>query len=285
MMNRRSLLCSTLSMLATPVLALGDAPLAAITDYERITGGQVGLYAENVRTGAKAVWRHHERFLMCSSFKASLAAFVLNRVDQGKTQLNELVPYGPNDIMEYAPAAKENLKKGAMSVSDMCKAAVELSDNTCANVLLAHVGGPSALTAYWRSIGDGVTRLTNNEPELNYARFGDPDTTTPAATAGNLRKLILGKVLSPESRKLLTGWMLECKTGSNRLRAGLAKDWRIADKTGNNGVDAFIDISVSWSKRDEPVLICAYTRDGSPRPDQVDALFAGIGHFVSKKLA
>jgi len=28
-----------------------------------------------------------------------------------------------------------------MSVADMCEAAVELSDNTCANVLLARVGG------------------------------------------------------------------------------------------------------------------------------------------------
>jgi len=31
-----------------------------------------------------------------------------------------------------------------MSVADMCKAAVELSDNTCANALLTRIGGPSA---------------------------------------------------------------------------------------------------------------------------------------------
>jgi hypothetical protein len=36
-----------------------------------------------------------------------------------------------------APAATQNLDKGAMSVADMCKAAVELSDNTCANALLS----------------------------------------------------------------------------------------------------------------------------------------------------
>jgi beta-lactamase class A len=168
----------------------------------------------------------------------------------------------------------------------MCEAAVELSDNTCANALLARVGGPAALTAYWRSIGDAVSRLDHNEPELNHTPLGDPqDTTTPAAMAGNLQKLILRTALSRSSRELLTGWMLGCKTGGNRLRAGLPKDWRVGDKTGNNGKDAFGDIAVAWSKRGDPVLICAYTRGGAPTPSQVEAVFAGIGRFVGMHLS
>ena len=223
---------------------------------------------------------------MCSSFKASLAACVLASVDRGHARLDELITYGPDDLMEYAPVAKQNLEKGAMSIADMCEAAVELSDNTCANALLARVGGPSALTAYWRSIGDAVSRLDHNEPELNRTPLGDPhDTTTPAAMADNLQNLILGKVLSSNSRERLTGWMLGCKTGDNRLRSGLPKDWRVGDKTGNNGKDAFGDIAVTWSTRGEPVLICAYTRGGAPTPTQVDAVFAAIGRFVGMHLS
>src|SRR5581483_734035 len=124
--ERRAFLVSTLSILATPALGRETAMPTVITDYERDTGGRVGLYAENVRTGEKVVWRQHERFLMCSSFKASLAACVLARVDHGKTRLDELLHYGPKDLMAYAPVAKANLEKGAMSVSDMCEAAVEL---------------------------------------------------------------------------------------------------------------------------------------------------------------
>ncbi len=223
---------------------------------------------------------------MCSTFKASLAACVLAGVDRGQVRLDELIAYGPDDLMEYAPVAKQNLEKGAMSVTDMCEAAVELSDNTCANALLARVGGPSALTAFWRSIGDTVSRLDHNEPELNRSPPGDPhDTTTPAAMAGNLRSLILGKVLSPNSRERLTGWMLGCKTGDNRLRAGLPKGWRVGDKTGNNGKDASGDIAVTWSTREEPVLICAYTRGGAPTPRQIETVFAGIGRFVGMHLS
>jgi len=283
--KRRDVLCSTLALLASPSLAQ-RAPITALTDYERDTGGRIGLWAENLRTGAQTVWRAHERFVMCSTFKASLAACVLASVDRGQVRLDELIAYGPDDLLEYAPVAKQNLEKGAMSVADMCEAAVELSDNTCANALLARVGGPSALTAFWRSIGDAVSRLDHNEPELNRSPPGDPhDTTTPAAMAGNLRSLILGKVLSSNSRERLTGWMLGCKTGDNRLRAGLPKGWRVGDKTGNNGKDASGDIAVTWSTRGEPVLICAYTQGGAPTPRQVEAVFAGIGRFVGMHLS
>jgi beta-lactamase class A len=284
-MNRRDVLCSTLALLASPALAQ-KAPIAALTDYERDSGGHIGVYAKNLRTGAEISWRAHERFVMCSSFKASLAASVLARVDRGQARMDELIAYGPADLLEWAPVAKQNLEKGAMSVADMCEAAVELSDNTCANALLARFGGPSALTAFWRSIGDTVSRLDHNEPELNRTPPGDPhDTTTPAAMAGNLRTLILGNALSPTSRERLTGWMLGCKTGDNRLRAGLPKGWRIADKTGNNGKDAFADIAVTWSTREEPVLICAYTRGGAPTPRQVDDVFAEIGRYVGMHLS
>jgi beta-lactamase class A len=279
-MNRRDVLCSTLALLASPALAQ-RATITALTDYERDSGGHVGVYAKNLKTGAEINWRAHERFVMCSSFKASLAACVLACVDRGQARMDELIAYGPADMMEWAPVAKQNLEKGALSVADMCQAAVELSDNTCANALLARFGGPSALTAFWRSIGDSVSRLDHNEPELNRTPPGDPhDTTTPAAMAGNLRTLILGNALSPTSRERLTNWMLGCKTGDNRLRAGLPKDWRIGDKTGNNGKDALGDIAVAWSTRGEPVVISAYTRGGAPTPRQVDDVFAEIGRYV-----
>jgi beta-lactamase class A len=284
-MNRRDVLCSTLALLASPALAQ-RAPISAFTDYERDSGGHIGVYAKNLKTGALLSWRAHERFLMCSSFKASLAASVLGRVDRGQARMDELIAYGPADLMEWAPVAKQNLEKGAMSVADMCAAAVELSDNTCANALLARFGGPPALTAFWRSIGDTVSRLDHNEPELNRTPPGDPrDTTTPAAMSGNLHKLILGTALSPASREHLTNWMLGCKTGDNRLRAGLPKDWRVGDKTGNNGKDAAIDIAVTWSTRGEPVVVCAYTRGGAPTSRQVDEVFAHIGRYVGTHLA
>jgi beta-lactamase class A len=285
-MNRREVVCSTLAFLVSSPGRAQRASLAALADYERDTGGHIGVYAKNLRTSAEISWRAHERFVMCSTFKASLAACVLASIDRGEARLDDRITYGPADLLEWAPAAKQNVGKGAMSVAEMCAAAVELSDNTCANALLARFGGPPALTAYWRSIGDGVSRLEHNEPELNRTPPGDEhDTTTPAAMAGNLRKLILGNALSTASREQLTTWMLGCKTGDNRLRAGLPKDWRIGDKTGNNGKDGSGDIAVTWSTRGEPMVICVYTRGGTPTSPQVENVFAQIGRYVGSHLA
>jgi beta-lactamase class A len=102
--------------------------------------------------------------------------------------------------------------------------------------------------------------------------------------AGTLRRLVLGKVLSQDSRERLVGWMVDCKTGGNRLRGGLPKGWRIADKTGNNGNDAAGDIAVVWPKLGSPVLICAYTQGGSPNANQLETVFADIGRIVGEQL-
>jgi beta-lactamase class A len=283
-LNRRTLLAAAPALLIRPALAQTEE-LPALKAYERESSGRIGLYAENLATGARIAWRAEERFVMCSTFKASLAAFVLARVDRGEDQLEQMIRYGQNDLLDYAPVAKANLAKGEMSVADMCAAAVELSDNTCANLLLARVDGPAALTAFWRSSGDMVTRLDHNEPELNRSPPGDPnDTTTPAAMAGNLRRFVLGEVLSPASRQRLTDWMLNCKTGDNRLRAGLPKGWKVGDKTGNNGKDASGDIAVAWPRPDAPVLICAYTQGGFPTAAQIETVFAVIGRMVGVRL-
>ena len=284
MLNRRTIFSAIPALIAWPALA--RAAPDALVAYERDTGGRIGLYAENLTTGLRISWRANERFVMCSTFKASLAAMILARVDHGQDQLAQMISYRPEDVPNwYAPVAKKNLAKGVMSVADMCEAAVEYSDNTCANLLLARVGGPSALTAFWRSIGDAVTRLDHNEPILNRSPPGDPhDTTTPAAMAANLRRLLLGKALSASSRERLTGWMLDCKTGEERLRAGIPKTWRIADKTGNNGKDAAGDIAVAWPKPDAPVLICAYTQGGLPTAPRLARVFADIGRMVGQQL-
>ncbi len=281
--DRRTLLAALPGLALWPAVA--EAAPSVFKDYERASKGKIGVYAENLKSGAKFAWRADQRFVMCSTFKASLAACVLARVDRGEDRLDQTISYGEKDLQDYAPVARENLAKGAMSLDDMCKGAVELSDNTCANLLLAHVGGPARLTAFWRSLGDKTSRLDHYEPELNRSPPGDPhDTTTPAAMAGNLKRLVLGDALSPASRERFTGWLINCKTGAKRLRGGLPKDWRVGDKTGNNGKDAVGDIAVAWPKPDTPIVMAVYTQGGKPNAAQHEQVFAAIGRLVAERL-
>lgn len=284
MINRRTFLVTASAFAATPAFAKEAPP--ALLAYERDSGGRIGLYAKNLASGAELRWRDVDRFVMCSTFKASLAACVLERVDQGKDRLDAMISYTQKDLLEYAPVAKENLAKGALSVGDMAKAIVELSDNTCANLLLARIGGPKALTAFWRAHGDVTSRLDHNEPELNRTPLGRlEDTTTPRAMALSLEHLAIGDGLQPGSRAQFVEWLVNCKTGANRLRAGLPPSWKIGDKTGNNGKDAAGDIAVAWPTPDRPVVIAAYTRGGKPTPAQLNAVFKAIGELVGERLA
>jgi len=283
-LSRRVFLGAPAIMLTGPAWAQ-DLPVLA--DYERQSGGRIGVHAENLKSGKKIAWRAGERFVMCSTFKASLVACTLSRVDRGKEDLARSISYSADDLQDfYAPVAKQNLSKGHMTVGEMCEAAVELSDNACANLLLASMGGPAALTDFWRATGDDVSRLDHNEPVLNRSRPGDPhDTTTPTAMAGNLRRFLLGKVLSTESRTKLLNWMIGCQTGANRLRGGLPPAWQIADKTGNNGADAAGDIAMLWPAPGTPIAVCVYTQGGTPSAPQLESTFRDIGLAVAQRLA
>lgn len=69
-----------------------------------------------------------------------------------------------------------------MTLDELCQAALQVSDNTAGNLLLQIIGGPPAITAFARSIGDDRTRLDRCETELNSAVPGDArDTSSPHA--------------------------------------------------------------------------------------------------------
>ena len=147
-------------------------------------------------------------------------------------------------------------------------------------------GGPAALTAFWRASDDSISRLDHNEPELNRTPLGGlEDTTTPAAMADNLQRFVLGDVLTPASRAQLTDWLVNCQTGAKRLRGGLPGDWRIGDKTGNNGKEGFGDIAVAWPTPARPMVLALYTRGGAPKPADVEEVFRQFATSAAQRLA
>ena len=173
-----------------------------------------------------------------------------------------------------------------MTIGELCHAALTRSDNTAANLMLERIGGPAGITNFSRSIGDAVTRLDRTETSLNEALVGDPrDTTAPAAMADDLQSVLLGHVLSPDSREQLTRWMESNLTGLDRLRADLPQGWRAADKTGSNGNDTSNDIAVLWPPDRSPVIITAYiTQCPGPEGKRAD-LLKEIGRLVRESLS
>jgi beta-lactamase class A len=260
--------------------------LDEIKRLERESGGRLGVCVIETATGARHAHRGDERFPMCSTFKALAAAAVLSRVDAGKEQLSRRVSYDASSLTTYSPVTDKHTD-GGMTVAELCDAAVTLSDNTAANLLLASIGGPAGLTAFARSLGDQYTRLDRNEPTLNEALADDPrDTTTPNAMASTLQTLILGtKALSAPSRAQLTEWLIGNKTGDTRLRAGIAKDWRVGDKTGTGSNGTSNDIGVVWPPNTAPVVITAYLTGATVSTAQQNATLASVARAVSAMLS
>jgi beta-lactamase class A len=260
---------------------VGDARLAAM---ERRIGGRLGVFARDNRSGAILLsYRANERFPMCSTFKAALAGFVLWRADRGLEQLDRQIRFGEEDLLGNSPVTRANLARARLSVRELARAAVEVSDNAAANLLLRESGGPPAMTAWLRTIGDGTTRLDRNEPTLNEALPGDPrDTTTPAAMTQTLRALVLGgSVLRPSSSQELLIWMQGAETGRTRVRAGMPQGWIGADKTGTGQRGSVNDIGLFLPPQGSPIVWAVYTTGTTAPQGQVEGVHAEIGRLIA----
>ncbi|HTI66839.1 MAG TPA: class A beta-lactamase [Caulobacteraceae bacterium] len=260
--------------------ATPDPELAAL---ERRVGGRLGFAALDTGSGQRIAHRADERFPLCSTFKWLAAAAVLARVDSGAERLDRRVTYGKADLLAVSPITGAHVGEG-LSVADLCAAAVTVSDNTAANLLLASLGGPAGLTRWLRAQGDAVTRLDRNEPALNSAVAGDPrDTTSPAAAVADLGAFLLGDTLSNASRARLAAWMTATRTGDKRLRAGLPKGWRVGDKTGTGAHGSSNDVAIAWPPSGKPILIAAYLTGGAASGEAREAAIADLGRLVGAR--
>jgi beta-lactamase class A len=260
------------------VPASAAARLAAL---EARAGGRLGVAVLDTGSGRRLDHRGGERFPLCSTFKVLLAGAVLARVDAGQEVLDRRLSYSQADLLEYAPVTAAHVAEGGLKVRDLCAAAVEVSDNTAANLLLRTLGGPGAITAFARSLGDPVTRLDRTEPTLNTALPGDPrDTTTPTAMVDSLRALLLGPALKLASRQRLEGWMAACTTGRNRLRAGLPADWSVGDKTGSGERGTVNDVAILRPPHRAPILVAVYYTGSSAPMEDRNAVLAEVGRIV-----
>lgn len=262
--TRRNLLWPTLPAVlaaasATSLTQAMTDPLAAGFDsLEQRSGGRLGVAALDTASGKRIDHRADERFPMCSTFKILAVGKLLTRVDRGREHLYRVVSYTKADLVTYSPITEKHVGAG-LPLAALCDAALRYSDNTAANLLLKAIGGPPAVTAFARSLGDDTTRLDRWETALNESLPGDPrDTTTPAEMLSNLRKIALGTVLSQKSRDLLIGWMLRNTTGDERIRAGVPKDWKVADKTGSGERGTAGDVGIVWPPHRAPLLMVIY---------------------------
>ncbi|WP_234035683.1 class A beta-lactamase [Erythrobacter insulae] len=258
----------TLALGASACLPPDQSPLGRLTAKLRIAeaaaNGMLGAEIYDTATGYCVGLNRDRRFGHCSSFKLSLAAMVLARNAAGQDSLDRRVTWTRDALMSVSPFTTERLGEGA-TLLELAEAVQKFSDNAAANILLREVGGPQAMTGFWRSIGDETSRLDRMEPALNNVPITEVrDTTTPSAMARTVAKIAFGDVLPASEQSMLRQWMTDTSTGMRRVRAGLPDEWRSGDKTGTSiwpGMGSlYVDIGFVEPEKHPPITFATYFR-------------------------
>ena len=264
-LDRRHFIGGTLALGASACIPPDQSPMgrlaAELRLIEAVGNGTLGVELFDTVSGMSVGLNRDRRFGHASSFKLSLAALLLQRHAAGQIDADKRVTWTEADMLEYAPFTRERIATGA-TLRELARATQITSDNPAANILLRNLGGPAGLTAFWRSIGDEVSRLDRIEPEMNIVPPAEfRDTATPAAMARNVAKIIYGDVLPEAERAELKGWMIATETGLRRVRAGLPEGWVAGDKTGTSGMVGtegnYIDIGFAEGPKGQPPITFA----------------------------
>ena len=269
MIGRRFFIGGTLALGVSACIPPDQSPMGRLAAELRLIeaagNGTLGAEIYDTVSGLSVGINRDRRFGHASSFKLSLAALLLQRDAAAMIDADRRVMWNEADMIAHAPFTRERMATGA-TLRELARATQITSDNPAANILLRELGGPAALTTFWRSIGDEVSRIDRYEPEMNLVPPTEfRDTTTPAAMARTVAKLIYGDVLPEAERAELKSWMIATETGLRRVRAGLPEGWVAGDKTGSSGLIGteynYIDIGFAEGpKGQSPITYACYFR-------------------------
>jgi beta-lactamase class A len=107
----------------------------------------------------------------------------------------------------------------------------------------------------------------------------------------DLQRITMGNALSASSRGTLERWLIACRTGTNLLRAGFPRSWRVGDKTGlggpHNGTgdsNTRNDIAIAWPPNRAPILVAVYLTQSQVSAAKRDGALSGIGRLIASAL-
>jgi beta-lactamase class A len=228
-----SIICLLLGAAASPT----DHLHGRIEEISRAAQGRVGVAATVLESGESVAVHGDEHFPMQSVYKLWIAMAALGAVDGGVLALDGKVVVQEADLVParvYSPLRDRYPHGGVeLSLRELLRQMVEVSDGTASDVVLRLAGGGKAVTRFLRGLG--VTGMVVATSEAEMAQ-GDEvqyrNWATPLAAIQLLRVIQEGPGLSPSSRDLLQEFMFASVPGPRRIPGLLPAGTRVAHKTG-----------------------------------------------------
>lgn len=223
---------------AGPVFAdTSDTKAAALFDRLRSEvqatatrlDGVLGVYVEDVGGGAVVELRADETFPTASSIKPAVLYELFRQADEGRLDPNEITR--PPLPRVAGGGVLQNLgDRVSLTWRDLGLLMMIYSDNEAANVLIRKVG-MDAVNRRLDSLALPRTRLRRRMMDLEAARRGDENVSTPREMARLAALVARGEGLSPERAKDLLAVATAAAQGSP-FRRGLPEGVRAIAKSG-----------------------------------------------------
>jgi len=172
---------------------------ASIQDVDQHLDGVMGVAIEDLTTGDHFFLREDEVFAQASSIKITVLANLYLQAQQGKLKLTDLYTVQSSDLVPDSDIMN-GLTPGVTRITlrDLATMMVAVSDNSATNVLIDRVG-MSNVNAMLDSLGLTHTRLRRKMMDLQAAKEGRENISTPREMMTLLDAIHHGKVLDKDS--------------------------------------------------------------------------------------
>ncbi|TVQ95013.1 MAG: class A beta-lactamase, subclass A2 [Bacteroidetes bacterium] len=180
------------------------------------------------------------QFPMQSVFKFHIALAMMAEIDKGNFSPEQKVRIKKDDLLPglYSPLRDKHPEGANLTIAELSKYAVALSDNVASDALLRLLGGPLRVECFFADNGFADISIKINEEEMQSnwdLQF--KNWTTPMASNQILRAFFenTDHLLSQASHEFIWRIMGETITGRNRIRGKLPHSTDVAHKTGWSG--------------------------------------------------
>ncbi|MBZ5680838.1 MAG: class A beta-lactamase-related serine hydrolase [Acidobacteriia bacterium] len=204
---------------------------STVHDVDQHLDGVMGVAIEDLTTGDHFLLHENEAFAQASSIKITVLAQLYLQAQQGKLKLTDLYTVQASDLVPDSDIMG-GLTPGVTRITlrDLATIMVAVSDNSATNVLIDCVGMDN-VNATLDSLGLSHTRLRRKMMDVQAAKEGRENVSTPREMMTLLEAIYRGKVLNPKSTADFFKILSTHK--SSWIPRDLPADLKIANKPGS----------------------------------------------------
>jgi beta-lactamase class A len=213
--------------------------------------GVFGYAIVDLTSGERIEHLQDSVFPTASTIKLSILYELFKQADEGTIDLDQVRPLDRRHVVGGDGVLRQ-LTMPSLALRDYAVLMIVLSDNTATNVLIDLLG-MEKVTARMRALGLPQTTLRRRMIDIEAARRGDENVSTPGEIAKLLQILYRGEGLSQKSHQALIAMLEIDKTTA--MRSGIPADVLVANKPGTlEGVAT--DAGIVYLK-DRPYIFAA----------------------------